>query len=463
MNFLNNEQTIVALSSPVGKGAIAVVRFSGTDCLSIVNQIFTPAILETKPRQAIYGEIHHPTTGELVDRVICIFYKKPHSYTGEDLVEIFCHCNPLIIEKIIDEGINMGARMARPGEFTERAFFNNKLDLSQAEAVVKVIEAKTNQSLQQSLRQLEGGLSGKIQAVRNDVLELASFIEISLDFNEDDAQIYEPETLREKAELVVDELDLLISSYHYGALLQQGAKMVLAGKPNVGKSSLLNLFLRKERAIVSHIPGTTRDYLTEEIEVEGIPVQAVDTAGVRETLDPVEEAGVYRTLEQAGSARIILALFEAHSPLDADDQRLIKQLKEMPEQTSVVVVLNKIDLGLETSTKLTLRKLGYPVVEISATKKRELSELKQCIKNELLKETEGDPEEILISSLRQRSALEKARDSLTQFISGLTNKFDEVILAAELRSCLDYLGEVTGETTPEHILNQIFSSFCIGK
>jgi tRNA modification GTPase len=460
---IENDDTIVALSTASGKGAIAVVRLSGNACLTIINKIFNKKIKEEDHHKIFPGEIHSSSDNRLVDQVVVSYFKAPQSYTGEDVIEISCHCNNFIIEQIISEVVISGARVAQPGEFTKRAFLNHKMDLSQAEAVAGIIEAKTRQGLVYSLRQLEGGLSDRINSMKNRILDLASLIEVSLDFNEGDISVYKKEKVVEKAKIIIEAIENLINTYNYGRLLNEGMKILLLGKPNVGKSSLLNLFLEKERAIVSEIPGTTRDYIEGFAQIDGIPIQIIDTAGIRETLDKIEDIGVQRGLEHIQSADIILALFEAHKSLDADDLNLIKVIERLNSTVPVILVLNKHDLGLNAKAEEKLSVCNLPLIKISAKNQENIDLLKKQIKDYLIKESIDESEEIVISHSRQKDALVKTRSAMHAFLGGIKSNFDEAVLAADLRSALDYIGQIVGETTPDDLLNNIFGQFCIGK
>ncbi len=463
MTVFPDEDTIVALSTAVGKGALAIVRMSGPQSVEIAAQMFSGEIsLQQHHRRALFGKIVHPRTGEPLDEVVLTPYRAPHSYTGEHLVEITCHNNVLIIERIVELAVELGARPARPGEFTERAFLNHKMDLAQAEAVASLIDARTHLGLRHSLRQLEGGLSRKIHALKERLIHMLSLVEVSLDFNEEELEVYQPEALIQEAQELVRELDHLLGTYRLGRLLNEGLRLVLLGKPNVGKSSLLNALLQRERAIVSEIPGTTRDYIEETVEIEGIPVQVVDTAGVRETRDPVEDVGVRRALEHARTADVVLALFDAHTRLDRDDARLLTILKELTTTGAVVVVCNKIDLGCSSATLKQLQALGYTVVRISARTGEGIDGLRKTVKQLVVRE-EVTEDELLLTRARHRVAVEKAREAVASFMAGMQQGLYETILASELRSALDYLGEVVGETTTEDILQHIFGTFCIGK
>jgi len=353
----------------------------------------------------------------------------------------------IIIDQIINEILFLGARVARPGEFTKRAFLNQKMDLAQAEAVANVIDSKTKQSLKYSLRQLEGRLSERINRIKSATIDVASLIEVSLDFNENDIEIYNEDELHTKVKHIIQDIDRLIEGYQYGHLLKQGIKMVLLGKPNVGKSSLLNVLLEKDRAIVSHIPGTTRDYIEETIEIGGIPICVVDTAGVRQTEDTIEKKGVYKTLDHVATSdivlAIVLAMFEASKELDDNDRVLFRKIEEYRDRVRILILLNKIDLGVKKGVEKSLRQFGFPVVKISAKLEENIDDLRR--------------------EIQSLNALLQAKNSLIKFLENLARGSEEVILAADLRSALDFIGEIIGETSTEDLLNNIFGQFCIGK
>ena len=460
----NHEDTIVALSTPLGKGAIAVVRMSGPQALTILNQIFLPPLAENQSRQAVTGAVHRRDDHQLIDECVVTYFQSPRSYTGEDVIEISCHCNPIIIDQIIQQTVNGGARVAQPGEFTKRAFLNHKFDLSQAEAVAAVIAAKTRAGLACSLRQLDGSFSHLIGEIKQEILDLASLIEVNLDFNEEDLQVYEKPAVLMRVEIVIDKINKLLHTYDYGRLLKEGVKLLLLGKPNVGKSSLLNALIEKERAIVSEMPGTTRDYIEEYTQIEGFPIQIVDTAGIRETLDLIEEVGVKKALKHIESSDLILAIFEIHQPLDTDDLHLIEYLNQyVQKKVPFLVVLNKLDLGVNQRTIGLLTELNSPLVQVSAKTGQNIEILKQQIKSSLLIDTAVEAEALVVTNARHKQALDKASQVLKNFRHNLQRGVDEVVLASELRSALDYLGEISGEVSSEDLLNHIFNQFCIGK
>lgn len=454
----------MALSTPLGRGAIALVRLSGPRSGEIVGRMIGRPLDPSQERKALFARIGNGRAGDdLVDQVVVTYYCQPRSYTGEDMVEIGCHCNPLIIDRIIQLAVDNGARLARPGEFTLRAFLNQKLDLSQAEAVAEVIHARTRQSLNQSLRHLDGKLSRRIHQIRDEVLGYLALMEINLDFSDEDIEAVSYPELQRRVEATRDQLENLLSTYHYGRLLQEGIKLLLLGKPNVGKSSLLNALLGQERSIVSEIPGTTRDYIEAGLELDGLYVQAVDTAGVRRTGDVVEAIGVQRTLEQLGQADVALALFSAAEPPDADDEALLEIVAAHRQEVQFVLVANKMDLGRNGELLGRLEATGLPVVTISALRAVGLEELKRTIKELVVGDAGLESEEIVVTSARHRDALRRALDALEGGLRAIAQGAPEEIVAVDLRYALDALGEITGETTSEDVLNHIFANFCIGK
>ncbi len=463
MKFLPEDDTIVALSSPLGNGAIAVIRVSGKQCLEVVNPLLKRKINLSEARKAFFNEMFEPASNNSIDQVVTTYFKSPNSYSGEDIVEIGCHCNTLIINKIIDECVQQGARVAEPGEFTFRAFMNGKMDLSQAEAVAGIINARSRQSLTQSMRHLEGRLSERIHQIKNDILSNLALLEINLDFSDEEIEVLPIAEMAVKIENTISNIESFLKTYDYGRLLQEGIKLIILGKPNVGKSSLLNCLLEKDRAIVSEIPGTTRDYIEASMEVDGLAVQAVDTAGIRYTEDAVEAIGVERAREQIQTADIALCVFEGNKPLDSDDEVLINIIRENTRTVNFVAVLNKSDLSILECTNTALNKLKIPSVEISAKEGHGIGDLKKTIKEQLLAGQGMESEEIVVTNARHKTALERTISSLQNALGAIKLQATEEMIAVDIRLALDHLGEITGETTSEDVVNHIFANFCIGK
>lgn len=463
MKYLPEDDTIVALSSPLGNGAIAVIRVSGKQCLPILNPLLKKKINPENSRIALFNEIYDASHDQPIDQVVTTYFKTPGSYTGEDIVEISCHCNPLIINNIIAEIVQAGARVAEPGEFTFRAFMNGKIDLSQAEAVAEIIDARSRQSLTQSMRHLEGKLSEQINEIKGEIIGYLSLLEISLDFSEEDIDIIPFAKLEKEIISTISRINQLLQTYDYGRFLHEGIKLLILGKPNVGKSSLLNLLLERERAIVSDIPGTTRDYIEARVEIDGLAVQAVDTAGIRKTEDIVETIGVKRALEQLGSTDIALCVFEGHRPPDEDDEVLLDIIRTNRENVKFLLVINKTDLGVLRESEAILGTPGLPLLKISVKENSGIDLLKKGIKAQLFTDQSLETEEIVVTSARHKKALEKTTEALSNSLQAIKSNATEEIIAVDIRLALDSLGEITGETTPEEILNHIFANFCIGK
>lgn len=461
-DYLNNDDTIIALSTPLGNGAIAVIRIGGPQALSVFNPFLKHAIREEDARKAIFNEITAQDQAT-IDQVITTWFRAPASYTGEDLLEISCHCNPLIIDSIIDLAISNGARVAAPGEFTFRAFLNGKLNLAQAEAVSDLINSRSRQSLTQSIRHLEGRLSERISTIRERILNLLSLLEVSLDFSEDEIELIPIPELTARIETTISEIRQFLRTYDYGRLLQEGIKMLILGKPNVGKSSLLNALLQRDRAIVSDRPGTTRDYIEAHLELDGLAVQAVDTAGIRDTEDTVEAIGVERALSQLQTADIALCVFDSNSPLSSDDTVLLNLIAEHQNDVSFILVANKSDLPQNEETMNTLAALTSPLCSLSAVTSSGIDQLKQDIKRSLISDVSLESEEVVITNARHKAALDKTIKSLVHSVQSIQAGASEEIIAVDMRLALDHIGEITGETSSEDVLNHIFSSFCIGK
>ncbi|WP_028841022.1 tRNA uridine-5-carboxymethylaminomethyl(34) synthesis GTPase MnmE [Thermodesulfobacterium hveragerdense] len=459
------EDTIAAISTPLGRGAIGVIKISGESALSILKQIFKTK----KPQPSFqshrlyYGFIVDPETERVVDEVMAVYMQKPKTYTREDVVEIYAHSGTLILKKILELVLKAGARLAQPGEFTLRAYLNGRIDLSQAEAIQELISAKTEKALQLSLNTLLGRLSEKINQIRQNLLDLLAQVESAIDFPEENLEILEPPQLIEKiSSQIIPQLQQLIKNYQEGKIYKEGISLVIAGKPNVGKSSLMNALLKEERAIVTPIPGTTRDFLEEEATIEGLPVKLIDTAGIRATEDPIEKIGVERAKHKFKEADLILFLVDVSSPPSEEEKNLFEEVKIYPH----LVLINKIDLipnYLEAWEK-ELEKWGVKdYLPISVKEGKNLDLLGKKIFEKI---TGGKEPEIpdLVPNLRQKISLEKAIRYLKNALEELKkpNPLPEII-SIEIREAISALSEIIGEVTTEDLLTQIFSTFCIGK
>lgn len=448
--------TIVAVATPLGKGAIAILRLSGPDSWKIVQKHFRTRS-KIVPRKAIHGWIHE--NGEDADEVVVIFYKSPKSYTGEDMVEVMCHGGPLVVKKLLDIFLRSGARMAEPGEFTKRAFLNGKMDLTSAEAVRDLIEAKSEATLKLSLRNLKGGLRNFVENLRRKLIEVLAEIRVELDYP-DEIETNTSEVVT-RLERIREKLAEELKKSDAGILLNRGLRMVIVGKPNVGKSTLLNRLLNEDRAIVTDIPGTTRDVISEEIVIRGILFRIVDTAGVRsETNDLVERLGIERTLQEIEKADIVLFVLDASSPLDEEDRKILERIKNK----RYLVVINKVDVVEKINEEEIKNKLGTDrhMVKISALKGEGLEKLEEAIYRETQEIFERGSDS-LVTNLRQKQLLENVKAHLEDAIRSLKEGMPVDMASIDLERALDLLDEVTGRSFREDLLDTIFSNFCVGK
>lgn len=463
---LNKEDTIVALATPAGTGAIAVIRLSGNKTFEIADEIFTvkkdkqKKVSSLKSHTIHFGVIHDGE--QIIDEVLLSVFRAPNSYSGEDVIEISCHGSAFIQQKIIQLAIKHGARMAREGEFTLRAFLNGKMDLSQAEAVADIVSGNSEGAHRLAMQQMRGGYSADISKMRNGLIHLASLIELELDFSEEDVEFANREQLKVFVSNLKSQISSLISSFQYGNAIRQGIPVVIAGKPNVGKSTLLNTLLNEERAIVSPIAGTTRDTVEEEITLAGVKFRFIDTAGIRSTTDAIESIGVSRTMEKISSSPVMIYLFDVNetSPSMLNKELADLDLHAAGNDFKIVLTGNKTDLAAEEQLKKEFN--GADIVFISARNKTNINVLKE----KLLSKTgggEGLQNNFIVTNSRHVAAFEMANRSLQKALEGLEKKLSGDLLSPHLRSALHYLGEVTGEVTTDDLLENIFSKFCIGK
>ena len=464
--MINTQDTIAAIATPIGRGAIGIIRISGDLALPVLKQIFKSKTnkKEFVSHRLYYGEIFDPNTKEVIDEVLCVYMKAPHTYTCEDVVEIYAHGSPFILRKILEVVFSLGVRPAKPGEFTYRAFLNGRIDLAQAEAINELISSQNEYALKSALKTLKGELSKKIESLRNQLLEILAHLESKIEFPEEDI---ETKDYKEIERIIKNNLlpiiESLINAYDQGKIFKEGIFLVLAGKPNVGKSSLMNVLLNEERAIVSPVPGTTRDFLEEEVLIEGIPVRLIDTAGIRPTEDLIEKLGLEKTKKKLESADLIIWLIDISHPPQEEDKKIFEEISKKP---NFLTVFNKIDLQpnfIEEWVNF-IKELGIEEwVEISVKEQKNLDELKKKIVDKIFK---IQPKEIpeVIPNLRQKVSLEKAKESLNSVLNLLNsiNPLPEIIVL-ELKEALTHLEEIIGKITSEDVLEQIFSTFCIGK
>jgi len=454
--YPSNEDTIVALATPPGTSAIAVIRLSGPKAFDITGKIFKGKNLNQVPSHTIhFGTIKDGD--RIIDEVLISLFRAPHSFTKENIVEISTHGSPYIIKEIMQLLIEQGARLAKPGEFTKRAFMNGKFDLAQAEAVADLIASDSEASHKAAMNQMRGGISQEIKKLREQLVNFASLIELELDFSEEDVEFANRDQLRDLINNIRKMIDKLIQSFNLGNAIKNGIPTVIAGKPNAGKSTLLNVLLNEEKAIVSEIPGTTRDFIEDELVLEGVSFRFIDTAGLRETKDKLEAMGIERTKQKMSQASLIMFLFDVNNTNEKELIESLDMLKEM--KVPYIVVGNKMDK--DTDYKEEFRNFDG-IVYISAKKKLGIEELKQRILEQVnIKSFKtGDA---VVTNLRHYESLLHTKESLNKVLLGLDNGITGDLLAEDIRASLHSLGEITGEITTDDLLANIFSKFCIGK
>lgn len=452
--ILDYNDTICALSTANGVGAIAVIRISGADTFSILDKIFSKKLADKASHTTHFGVITDKN-GELIDEVLVNIFKNPHSFTGEDVAEISCHGSVFIQQKILEVIFNNGARLAKPGEFSMRAFANGKFDLSQAEAIGDLISSSTEASHKLAMQQMRGGFSNEISFLREQMMNFASLIELELDFSEEDVEFADRKQFYELLEVISAKLDGLIKSFSYGNVIKNGVPISIIGAPNAGKSTLLNRLLNEEKAIVSDIAGTTRDIVEDEIIINGISFRFIDTAGIRETTNEIEQIGIKKAIERAKKSEIVIYLFDAKDDIKGVEKG-IEMLKTEVE-SEIILVANKVDLLTDTSNYIKLNPL-----EISATNGKGVNNLIDTLV-QIVNDKKVEGQQIIITNMRHVEALQKAFDAITQVKQGLDNCITGDFLAIDIRQSLHYLGEITGEITTDDLLGNIFGKFCIGK
>lgn len=450
--MIKQREPIVAIATPFGESAIGAIRLSG---LGVLERIKDLLILkgEPKPRYAHFVKLRDQG-GDILDEGILIYYPSPKSYTGEDMVEIFLHGNPLILKKTLELFLSKGIRLAEPGEFTKRAFLNGKIDLLQAEAVADIIGSKSEKALKSAQRQLQGELSSFINSLRERLLEILAYVEADIEFSEEDIPTLSREQLINLLKYIDQNIQKLLSTVKTGEFLRRGINLAIIGKPNVGKSSLFNALLGQERAIITPIPGTTRDFLQESLTLKGIPINLIDTAGIRHTEDPVEKIGVERSLQKLKSAHMVLFVVDGNKPLSEEDRNIYNMVKGLEH----IVVINKIDLPIEEEVLKTFPE----AIKVSAIRGMGIEELKDSILQKLGVHI-SDSVQVYIT-LRHENLLKKSQEVIKSLINRLEVEelFPEIIML-DLREAISYLEEIVGLLTTEDILGSIFSRFCIGK
>jgi tRNA modification GTPase len=462
MAFNGETDTIAAIATPHGESGIGIVRISGPLSEKVATRLFRPKkkLSRLKSHHLYYGEIIDPEYGKPLDEVLLTLMRKPKTYTREDVLEINCHGGYLVLRRVLEVVLGQGVRLAEPGEFTKRAFLNGRIDLSQAEAVVDVIRAKTAESLKIANQQLKGDLSREIEGLREHVIGSLASIEALIDFPDEEIDVDE-DVIRGDLEKAQSKVGELVASYEGGKIYRDGVSVGIVGKTNVGKSSLLNVLLRENRAIVTPIPGTTRDVIEEAVNIQGIPIRLVDTAGIRRASNAIEREGVRLAKGKVAEADIVILVIDGSRSLDKYDWEIIDEVREKNK----VVAVNKTDLPIKTSAEEVQALLpNTRVVEISALRNWGIDALKESIYCRLTGDGVGrEAGEVVVANARHKRALEESLESLRRAKEGIEGGIPIELVALELRSCLDHLGEIRGETTTEEVLERIFSQFCIGK
>lgn len=449
--------TIVAISSAIGEGAIGIIRLSGEDALDILKTIFKPTS-EFKSRQMYYGVIKKNET--ILDEVMAVYMAAPKTYTKENMVEIYCHGGIISIKRVLDYILELGVRMAEPGEFTQRAFLNGRLDLSQAEAVMDLISAKTEKSFDLAYHQLEGGLSSKIDTIRQSLLKIIAHLEVCIDYPEEDIEDMTYDEIIQSFKKVKDDLEQLLNHSDNGRIIREGIKIAIIGKPNVGKSSLLNALLKEARAIVTDVAGTTRDIIEEHLNIQGIPIRIIDTAGIRETNDQVEKIGVERSKEIFNEADMILFVLNAAEKLSDEDRQLI----DLVSGKKSIVVINKMDLEnkiewdhIEDTFK------NQKIIKTSLLNEDGIFSVEDAIVQMVYDGDISSSNDQLLSNSRHIQAVKAAKVSITNALSAAKDRMPYDFIEVDTMDCLESLGKVTGETIENDIVKQIFGQFCLGK
>ena len=456
--------TIAAISTAPGEGAIGIVRISGDLAISIASSIYqcgTKQLEEQKTHTIHYGHIVDPKSGEVYDEVMVSVLRAPKTFTREDIVEINCHGGIVAINRVLQLVLRMGARLAEPGEFTKRAFLNGRIDLSQAEAVMDLIRAKTDKSMQLAMRQLDGQLSHLIQNLRQKILNTLAQVEVNIDYPEyDDVEEMTLQLLREKTQQILQGIRTLLNTASQGKILRDGLKTAIVGRPNVGKSSLLNVLLREEKAIVTDIAGTTRDTIEEYVNVRGVPLQLIDTAGIRETDDVVEKIGVERSRKALKEADFVLLLLNQSETLQEEDIRLLETTKGMKR----IILFNKTDLPSKLSTEdIAPYAQEEEIVTTSMLNKEGIDQLEEKIAGYFFQGQMNERDATYLSNTRHIALLEKAEQALVEVQNGIEMEMPVDLIQIDFTRAWDLLGEITGDSVQDELLTQLFSQFCLGK
>ncbi|MCG3420810.1 tRNA uridine-5-carboxymethylaminomethyl(34) synthesis GTPase MnmE [Oceanobacillus jordanicus] len=454
--------TITAISTPIGEGAIAIVRLSGPEAISITEQIFKGKSLSEADSHTIhYGKILDPQTQEVAEEVMVTLMRGPKTFTREDVVEINCHGGMVAVNRVLEIILSKGARLAEPGEFTKRAFLHGRIDLSQAEAVMDLIRAKTDKAMSVALKQMDGRLSGLIQTLRQDLLETVAHVEVNIDYPEyDDVEEMSNEVMRDKTKEVHREIDNLLQVAKQGKILREGLATAIIGRPNVGKSSLMNALVQENKAIVTEIPGTTRDIIEEYVNVRGVPLRLVDTAGIRETEDIVEKIGVERSRKVLKESDLILFVLNHNEVLSEEDEKLFEAIQGL----EYIVIINKTDLeqNLDLDRVKELAE-GNPIVTTSLLVEAGIDKLEQAIADTFFSGEIDTGDLTYVSNIRHIQLLKQAKEALEEAMQGLEMNMPLDIVQIDVTRTWEFLGEIIGDTASDSLIDQLFSQFCLGK
>ncbi|MCT7849907.1 tRNA uridine-5-carboxymethylaminomethyl(34) synthesis GTPase MnmE [Lactobacillus iners] len=460
VQVLTQYDTIAAIATPIGEGGISIIRVSGENALEIVNKIFRGENLNKVASHTIhYGHIIDYANKDVVDEVLVTVMLAPKTFTRENTVEVSCHGGLLVTQKILQLILDNGARMATPGEFTKRAFINGRIDLTQAESIMDIIEAKTDRARQVAMKQLEGGLLFEIRKLRQELLNTMAHEEVNIDYPEYDMDDVTSKEMYDKAQQVIKEIDKLLATAQEGKVVRSGLATAIVGRPNVGKSSLLNYLSKEEKAIVTNIAGTTRDTLEEYVSLKGILLKLIDTAGIRQTDDIVEKIGVERSKRAITESDLVLLLINSSEELTEEDQKLL----ELTQDKKRIVILNKADQVAKITKKDIQKITDSPIVTISVLKKQNMIGLEEAIKSLFLQGITDSKSEVMVTNQRQNDLLRKAKQSLIEAIEAINDNMPLDLVQIDLKEAWDSLGEITGDTAPDELITQLFSKFCLGK
>lgn len=457
-----DDRTIAAISTPMGEGAIAIVRLSGDEAIEIADRIFKgkKSLKEVDSHTIHYGHLIDPKTNEVVEEVMVSVMKAPRTFTREDVVEINCHGGIVSVKRVLELVLENGARLAEPGEFTKRAFLNGRIDLSQAEAIIDLIRSKTEKAMTVALQQMEGRLSKRIRSLRQTLIETIAHVEVNIDYPEYDAEEMTQQLLLKKITEVKREIEKLIATSKQGKILREGVKTAIIGRPNVGKSSLLNTLIQENKAIVTNIPGTTRDILEEYVNIRGVPLHLIDTAGIRETDDVVEKIGVERSRQILKEADLVLLMLNYAEPLSKEDEELIQKAKEQ----ETIIILNKIDLPQKIDVEKVKQLAGEtPIIQVSLMKEEGIEQLEETIAKLYFTSGIETTDLTYVTNSRHIALLHEAKEALEEAIAALEEDLPIDIAQIDIRRAWEKLGEIIGDTVSESLIDQLFSQFCLGK